>query len=151
MGSAKKVKAGIPQVIGGKTFRLLAVLALLSTLPAAVSASLHCDEFLRTYRQNPLIVVATKDCAGNDGLASFRGDRVFRIVTGNCRDPDDSDQPLYQVMLRTLTGNGNYDAIWVDSAGMQSIQEQLEENRQAELQRRECSRSAEGPVDESQD
>jgi len=137
-------------VADAPTMRSLVVLGMLSTLPAAVAASDCCDERYRNYRREPLIVVETKDCAGNYGLASFRADRVFKIETGNCQDPSDSDQPLYQVMLRTLTGAGNYDVLWVDSTGVQTIREQLEENRQAALGRRDCNRSPDQAVDEGQ-
>jgi len=150
METAEVEPAGLLQVAAARAMRLPVLLGMLAALPAAVSAPYHCDERYGDYRREPLIVVETKDCAGNVGLASFRADRVFKIETGNCRDPDDSDQTLYRVMLRILTGAGNYDVLWVDSKGVQAIREQLEENRQAALSRRECYRSAEQAVEEDQ-
>lgn len=130
------------------TFRSLALVGAFLALLAAVAAAHNYDSYYPDYRQEPLIVVATKDCEGNAGLASFRADRVFKVQAGNCRDPDDSDEPLYQVMLRSLLGAGDYDIVWVDAAGMQAIRDQLEENRWAALRRRDGYRAPDQPDDE---
>jgi hypothetical protein len=134
--------------------RLLLRLGILSLLPAVVSADHHYDQrYYRDYsqyRQEPLIVVDTKDCGGELGLASFRAERVFKIQTGKCQDPDDSGKPLYQVMLKSLMGEADYEIVWVDAAGMLAIREQLLENRKAALKRREIYQSREVFEDEGQ-
>jgi len=130
--------------------RLLVLLGTISALPIAVAEAHNCEQYYRDYRQEPLIVIETKDCAGNAGLASFRAERVFKVQAGKCQDPDDPDQPLYQVLLKTLIGTNDYEVVWVDSAGMLAIREQLEENRQAALHRGGCSRSPDQPVNEDQ-
>jgi hypothetical protein len=130
--------------------RLLGLLGAISALPVAVAAAHNCEQYYRDYQQEPLIVIETKDCAGNAGLASFRAERVFKVQAGKCQDPDDPDQPLYQVMLKTLIGTNDYDVVWVDSAGMRAIREQLEENRRAALHRGGCYRSPDRPVKEDQ-
>lgn len=129
------------------TIRSLAFVAAFLALPAAVAAADVYDSYHRDYRQEPLIVVGTKDCEGNAGLASFRAERVFKVQAGNCRDPDDSDQPLYQVMLRSLLGADDYEIVWVDAAGMQAIRDQLEENRRAALRSHDGYRAPDRPDD----
>lgn len=131
------------------TFRSLALVVALLGLPAAGAVAHEYDSLYRDNRQEPLIVVPTKDCAGNAGLASFRAERVFKVQAADCRDPDDSDQPIYQVMLISLLGAGDYDVVWVDTAGMQVIREQLEENRRAALRRRDGHREPDRVDDES--
>ena len=123
------------------TTRSLILLAMISALPAAVNGDHHYEYRYGHYRQEPLLVVDTKSCAGDQGLASFRAERVFKIEAGDCRDPDDQNKKLYQVMLRTLTGAGDYEVIWVDYAGMRTIREQLAENRRHALHARDCYRS----------
>lgn len=111
------------------------LLGIFLTLPAAAQVVDRCDVYCRELRREPLIVAETKDCEGNYGLASFAAERVFKISVGNCRDPDDTDRPLYQLLLKTLTGAGDYEVLWIDAQAMHSIREQLEENRQAALRR----------------
>ena len=129
------------------TIRSLTFVGAFLALPVVVAAAHAHDSYYRDYQPEPLIVVETKDCEGNAGLASFRAERVFKVQAGNCRDPDDSDQPLYQVMLRSLLGANEYEIVWVDAAGMQAIQDQLEENRRAALRNRDGYR-APGPPDD---
>jgi hypothetical protein len=128
-------------------------LVLLSALPIAVSADNHCRGLLYgSYTREPMVVVDTKDCGGNKGLASFRAERVFKVQTAECRDPDNLDEPLYQVLLHSLTGaGGQYEILWVDAANMQSIRQQLEENREAALRWRDCARPAAPQPDDSAD
>jgi len=130
------------------TIRSLAFVGAFLALPAAMAVAHAHDSYYRDYQREPLIVVGTKDCEGNAGLASFRAERVFKVQAGNCRDPDDSDQPLYQVMLRSLLGAHEYEIVWVDAAGMQAIQDQLEENRRAALRSRDGYRAPGRPDDE---
>jgi hypothetical protein len=113
-----------------------------------MAAADHHDSYCRGCWQEPLIIVETKDCEGNAGLASFRAERVFKVQAGNCRDPDDSGSPLYQVMLRSLLGSGDYDIVWVDAAGMKEIKSQLEENRRSALRRRDGYRAPGRPYEE---
>ena len=129
------------------TVRSLVLIGAFLTVPATVAAADHHESYCRGCWQEPLIIVKTKDCEGNAGLASFRAERVFKVESGNCHDPDDSDKPLYQVILRSLLGAGDYDIVWVDAAGMKEIQLQLEENRRTALRRRDIHRSP-GPPDE---
>lgn len=131
--------------------RCLLLLGMLSMPPAVASAADRCDDRYRAYQREPLIVVDTKDCAGNDGLATFRADRVFRIQVGGCHDPSSPGQPLYQVMLRTLTGSNDYEVVWVNAAGMRAVREQLQENRQAALRQKDCSRTPDPPADEDRE
>jgi hypothetical protein len=84
----------------------------------------------------PGIVVATKDCQGSTGIASFRAERVYTIQDGHCVDPDAAGRKLQQVLLRSIGGFGKYDVIWVDEAGARLIFDQLKENREAALRRR---------------
>ena len=132
------------------TVRSLALIGTALALPGVVAATDHHGPYHGEYwqEQEPLIVVETKDCEGNAGLASFRAAAVFKVEAGNCRDPDDSDKPLYQVMLRSLAGAGNYEIVWVDLAGMKAIQNQLEENRRAALRRRDGYRAPDRPDDD---
>ena len=124
--------------------------AALLALPATVVADHHYDSHYRDFRrEEPLIVVETKDCEGNAGLASFRAERVFKVQAGDCRDPDDSGRPLYQVLLRSLLGASDYDIVWVDATGMRAIRDQLEENRRAALRRRDGYRAPEQPDDDN--
>ena len=131
------------------TVRSLVLIGALLALPATMAAADHHESYCRGCWHEPLIVVETKDCEGNAGLASFRAEQVFKVESGNCRDPDESDKPLYQVMLRSLLGAGDYDIVWVDAAGMKEIRLQLEENRRAALGRRDRYRSPGPPDDES--
>lgn len=111
---------------------------LLTALPVLVLADQHSDrDYHRDYLREPMIVVDTKTCAGEWGLASFRAERVYKVQVGNCQDPDDSRKKLYQVMLKSLTGGTDYEILWVDEAGVQEIRTQLRENREAALRRRE--------------
>ena len=128
--------------------RTTAAAMLLAVLP--VSADHHRDSYYyRDYSREPLIVVDTKNCAGEFGLASFRAERVFKVQTGNCQDPEDSRKKLYQVMLKSLLGDTDYEVVWVDEAGMRDIRAQLKENRQAALRRRDpYRRPAPPPSDE---
>jgi len=130
------------------TIRSLVLIGMFLAVPAAMTAADHHDSYYRGYWQEPLIVVATKDCEGSAGLASFRAERVFKVEAGNCRDPDDSDKSLYQVMLRSLLDASDYDIVWVDAAGMKEIQNQLEENRRAALHRRDGYRAPDRPENE---
>ncbi len=131
------------------TIRSLVLFGTFLALPATMIAADHHAPYCRGCQQEPLVVVETKDCDGNAGLASFRAERVFKVEAGNCRDPEDSDKPLYQVMLRSLLGAGDYDIVWVDAAGMKAIQHQLEENRRAALRRRDSYRAPGRPDEES--
>jgi hypothetical protein len=130
------------------TIRSLALIGAFLALPATMAAADHHDSYCRGCWQEPLIIVETKDCEGNAGLASFRAERVFKVQAGNCRDPDDSGSPLYQVMLRSLLGSGDYDIVWVDAAGMKEIKSQLEENRRSALRRRDGYRAPGRPDEE---
>ncbi|MBT8080189.1 MAG: hypothetical protein KJO31_16540 [Gammaproteobacteria bacterium] len=116
--------------------RVAVVSLLLAVLPVFVLADHHSDSYYhRDYWREPLIVVDTRNCAGESGLASFRAERVFKVQAGICQDPDDSRKKLYQVMLKSLTGGTDYEILWVDEAGMQDIRTQLRENREAALRR----------------
>lgn len=129
------------------TGRSLVLIGTFLTLPATIVAADHHESYCRGCWQEPLVVVETKDCEGNAGLASFRAERVFKVESGHCRDPDESDKPLYQVMLRSLVGTGDYEIVWVDAAGMKEIQRQLEENRREALRRQDRNRPP-GPSDD---
>lgn len=137
----------LPSEVGTLIVRSLTLIGTALALPGAVSATDHHGPYYRDYRQEPLIVVETKDCEGNAGLASFRAEAVFKVEAGKCRDPDDTDKPLYQVMLRSLLGASDYEIVWVDAAGMKMIQTQLEENRRAALRRRDGYRAPDRPDD----
>jgi hypothetical protein len=50
--------------------------------------------------------------------------------------PDARHQVLHQVLLRSEFGVSRYDVIWVDQTGLETIRQQLEENRQLALRRR---------------
>jgi hypothetical protein len=130
------------------TIRSLALIGVFLALPATMTVADHHSSYCRGCWQEPLIVVDTKDCEGNAGLASFRAERVFKVEAGNCRDPGDSDFPLYRVMLRSLLGASDYDVVWVDTAGMKAIQLQLEENRRAALRHRDENRAPDQHDDE---
>ena len=130
------------------TIRSLSVVATILALASAKAAAHAYDSYYRDYRQEPLIVVETRDCQGNAGLASFRAERVFKVQAGKCQDPNDSDQPLYQVLLRSLVGASDYEIVWVDAEGMQTIRDQLEENRRAALRSHDGYRAADRSDDE---
>ena len=89
--------------------------------------------------QEPMIVVETKECSGETGVASFRAGRVFKVQAGKCQDPDAPDRSLYQVLLYRASGDsGDYEVLWVDSAGADSIAQQLRENREFALLWHRC-------------
>ena len=121
---------------------------LLGALPPRVSADNHCRGFVYGTVREPMVVVETKDCGGSKGLASFRAERVFKVQAADCRDPDNLDESLYQVLLHSTTGaGGQFEIIWIDAANMQSIRQQLQENREAALRWRDCTRPAAPPAD----
>jgi len=118
-----------------RTLMLMVLLGMLAPEAAFGNvAAYYFDGYY--YDREPRIVVETKDCSGASGLATFRAARVYSVQEGDCRDPDAPDQNLHQVLLQSLNGVSRYDVIWVDETGVQTIRQQLEENRQLLLRRR---------------
>ena len=103
------------------------------TAAALLSGAAIADVVYRD--QDPQIVVETRNCSGATGLAAFHPDRLRSIKTAPCSNPDAAGEPLKQVFLKSEGGTGQYEIVWVDEAGAQSIRRQLEENRAAALER----------------
>lgn len=117
--------------------RALILIALLALLVPSVAAGNAAAYYIDGYFDpEPRIVVETKDCSGAAGLASFRAERVFTIQESDCQNPDAGNQVLHQVLLESVFGVSRYDVIWVDQTGLETIRQQLEENRQLALRRR---------------
>ena len=113
------------------------VLATMMLASSSVFGDRTAYYFGNHYDREPRIVVETRDCSGSDGLATFQAERLFTIQRGDCQDPANQDQYLYQVLLRSLNGASSYDVIWVDDLGRETIRRQLEENRRRKLSQSE--------------
>ncbi len=105
----------------GRTF-LSALLALSFALvaPSALAEDIE-------------VSVQTIECSGEVGFSSFPVGRLVKISEGWCSDPSNSGQKLQQVFLKSVSGFGKYDLLWVTQGEAQSIMAQVKEIRDAKL------------------
>ncbi len=80
------------------------------------------------------VSVQTTDCEGSTGFASFESTRLAKIQDAPCADPADRSKKLKQVMLHTDRPLMQYEVITVDTAGSESIMNQIKGISDAELE-----------------
>ncbi len=79
------------------------------------------------------VAVETTDCEGETGFASFESTRLAKIQDATCRDPDDRDKKLQQVLLHSDHPSTKYEVLTVTNAESKSIMKQIKGITEAEL------------------
>lgn len=80
------------------------------------------------------ITAETTDCGGETGFASFDVDRLYKIQSASCPDPEDSSRKLQQILL---TSNGritNYEVLTVTVDEARRVIEKVQAVSQASLE-----------------
>lgn len=86
------------------------------------------------YSQGIEVTVQTSGCSGETGFASFPSSRLYKIDEGWCSDPENPGEKLQQVFLKTESGPGKYDVLWVTREEASAIVDQIKEIRDAKLE-----------------
>jgi hypothetical protein len=95
-------------------FSALAIGILLAALPA------HAEQ----------VTVETTDCNGDKGFVNFEDHRMYKIIEGNCENPDEPGTMLKQILLQGgAAGGGSYDVLSVTQQEAKIVMDQIRRNR----------------------
>jgi hypothetical protein len=107
-------------------YRALFAVAVATSLLLSPPPAVHADSVE--------ITAQTTGCGGETGYAAFPSNRLVKIEDGWCSDPTDPARMLQQVFLKSQSGPGQYDLIWVTRDEAESILAQVKAIRDAKLE-----------------
>jgi uncharacterized caspase-like protein len=81
------------------------------------------------------ITAETTSCNGERGLATFESSSIFKIQAANCPDPENPEQKLQQVLLKSAGDLTRYELVTVTVAERDAIMDRLRRIDDAELDR----------------
>lgn len=62
------------------------------------------------------VVFETMDCSGNSGFATVRPDDIYKVVNGDCSDPENPGKKLKQLLVHDGTGSYTAHSLTQDEA-----------------------------------
>jgi len=69
------------------------------------------------------IMFETMDCTGNSGFLSVDADRIYRIETADCTNPDKPSEKLKKVLVKN--GKGSYDLYMLTNEEARQVQKDI--------------------------
>ncbi len=72
------------------------------------------------------ITFKTTECNGDRGMASVNMDTIWRMSSIECRSPDNPDEKLMQLLVRSTSGLSTYDVYRITPAEAERIQKKID-------------------------
>lgn len=80
------------------------------------------------------ISVQTTECNGDIGFSTFTSGSLYKIQSGDCKDPNTGEE-IQQVLLHTSQGGLGYSVLWVTQSEARNIMAQIRDVNNRRLQR----------------
>ena len=73
-----------------------------------------------------LVTFKTTECNGDRGMASVQMDTIWRMSSIECRSPENPDEKLMQLLVKSTSGLTTYDVFRITPSEADRIQKQID-------------------------
>ncbi|HED15753.1 MAG TPA: hypothetical protein ENI64_02865 [Gammaproteobacteria bacterium] len=93
--------------------------------------SIACLFATATYVNNTVaadytVTFKTTECNGDRGMASVKMDTIWRMSSIECRSPQNPDEKLMQLLVKSTSGLTTYDVFRITPSEADRIQQQID-------------------------